>query len=108
MAFYSLFSHSIKIEYKGKLFSQATIFYSICVAVNLMLPLVIIYRSEGLWKTIEDLRVQPFVDFKHQLIVFLEMNEPEPGFKFWSSFPPLNKAYGPNHIRIPYITVSLF
>lgn len=107
MAFYNIFSHSIKISYKAKLFSESTIFYILCILANLLIPLFIVYRSDGLWRKIEFYREQPDINFKHNLILILKLKDSVPEFKFWSTFSEMNKAFGSDQLCVPHISVIL-
>jgi transmembrane protein 231 len=106
MAFYTLFTNPISVSYKAKLFSQSSLFYFICTIANLILPLIIIYRSDGLWRKIETFREQADVNFKHQLIVSLDLKDSMNGNTFWSSFPLLNNAHHSQQIRVPHVKAS--
>lgn len=106
MAFHTIFSHSIKISYKAKLFSQSTLFSCICLFANLLLPLLITYKSDGFWRKIELYREQPDINFKHNLILMLELKDSITEFKFWSTFANLNNAFGSDQLCVPYISVN--
>ena len=107
MAFYTIFSHSIKTSYKTKLFSESTLFYILCIISNLLIPIVVIYKSDGLWRKVEFYREQPDINFKHNLILLLQLKDSYPGFKFWSTYSHLNQAFRSDQISVPFIRVSL-
>ncbi|XP_054164730.1 transmembrane protein 231-like [Oppia nitens] len=104
MSFYTIYLKSIKISYKSKLLSESTLFYSLCLISNLFIPLFIVYRSDGFWRKIEFFSEQPDINFKHNLILVLQLNHSLPGFKFWSTYPQLNSVLRSNQLSLPYIT----
>ncbi|CAG2101942.1 unnamed protein product, partial [Medioppia subpectinata] len=71
---------------------------------NLFLPLFIVYRSDGFWRKIEFYREQPDINFKHNLILMLQLRDSVPAFKFWSTYPNLNTAFRSDQLSLPYIT----
>lgn len=110
MTSYNFLSQSVIVSYKAKLFSIAAFIYVIGLILNILLPLIVVYRSDGLWKKEDIIHEQPNVEFKHQLIAVLESrNESEPlsnNLIFWSTFLDLNNVFDNNQYRIPTIAVS--
>ena len=102
MSLFTLFEIPITFKYKSKLFSQGFLFDLICIAFNIIIPLVIVYSSDGLWKKLSTFNEQPNVNFKHNLMMILQTKN---NFLFWSTFPSINRAVSYEQLRIPYIKV---
>ncbi|RWS14542.1 transmembrane protein 231-like protein, partial [Dinothrombium tinctorium] len=98
----SLFSQPTRIVHKSTFYSKATAFHIICFILNVTLPLIIIYKSDGLWKKEEVFTEQPEISFAYNLILMLDTDDPI-GNIVWTSLPQLNLAIDPKIIRAPII-----
>ncbi|RWS26624.1 transmembrane protein 231-like protein [Leptotrombidium deliense] len=98
----TLFSNSVNIIYKSTFYSIATAFYTICLAIKLIIPLIIIQKSDKLWIKEESFRQQPTIHFSYDLIIALETSNPSK-YIFWSSLKTLNSFIETKSIRYPTI-----
>lgn len=94
---------------KGKSFwadklSSAYILYRLSWLVNMILPLMIVFRSDGLWIKSSSFEEQPDVNFKHQYLVILEVVRPHPGQMIYSTFPRFNSLFERRFIRSPQVS----
>ncbi|ETN84761.1 hypothetical protein NECAME_17019 [Necator americanus] len=68
-------------------------------AIRVLLPLVIIFSTHGLWKKTGAYRERPKVTFEEQYLVVLQSND---GWLFSSTLPVLNSA-DPSHFSVSQI-----
>ncbi|CAG2181578.1 unnamed protein product, partial [Oppiella nova] len=60
--------------------------------------------SDGFWRKVEFYREQPDINFKHNLILVLQLRDTAPAYKLWSTYPHLNAAFPSDQLSLPYIT----
>lgn len=92
MNYYNLFSRSLKIQYHGQLFSEAMFFWILITLIRFILPLIIVWKSDGFWIKENQFREQPDVNFKKQFILIIETSDPEQIFGF-STFEFINQEF---------------
>ncbi|XP_069878048.1 transmembrane protein 231 isoform X1 [Dipodomys merriami] len=103
MALYEIFSHPIERSYRAGLCSKAALFLLLATALTYIPPLLVAFRSHGLWLKRSSYEEQPAVRFQHQVLLVALLG-PEPGgFLAWSTFPAFNRLQG-DHLRIPLVS----
>lgn len=108
MPLYQLFSQLVRVEYKARVFSRATAFAIICWVAKILLPLVVVYRSEGIWLKSDSYIEQPDVNFKHDMLLMVELLKPNQGKTLvWSTFPKFQAVLEGSSVRAPQISVSV-
>ncbi|XP_061377570.1 transmembrane protein 231 [Danaus plexippus] len=76
MALYNLYNHDVVIQYKSNLLSKATLFTIITSLLNIILPLVIAYRSRGFWLKSYYYYEQAQVRPTYEYLLVAETDEP--------------------------------
>ncbi|XP_038394222.1 transmembrane protein 231 isoform X2 [Canis lupus familiaris] len=66
MALYELFSHPVERGYRAGLCSKAALFLLLAAALTYIPPLLVAFRSHGLWLKRSSYEEQPTVRFQHQ------------------------------------------
>lgn len=113
MPLLQLFSTSVEVIYKGKLFSRAAAFTLVCWTANLALPLLVVYRSEGFWRDSETFLEQPDVAYKSEMYLELSLLKPLNASNsaasklVWSSFGKPASGLEGVILRTPQISVIL-
>ncbi|KAM4833510.1 transmembrane protein 231 [Thomomys bottae] len=103
MALYEIFSHPIERGYRAGLCSKAALFLLLATALTYVPPLLVAFRSHGLWLKRSSYEEQPAVRFQHQVLLVALLG-PEPGgFLAWSTFPAFNRLQG-DHLRLPLVS----
>ncbi|XP_063851653.1 transmembrane protein 231-like isoform X2 [Scylla paramamosain] len=87
------------IYHKAAVCSKATCFSFLIFLVTLVTPLVLVYRSQGLWVREVYQREQPDVRFKHEVLLTLNTQE---GPLVWSTFPSFNTLMA-RHLRVSFL-----
>uniref|UniRef100_A0A0P4W292 Transmembrane protein 231 n=1 Tax=Scylla olivacea TaxID=85551 RepID=A0A0P4W292_SCYOL len=87
------------IYHKAAVCSKATCFSFLIFLVTLVTPLVLVYRSQGLWVREVYQREQPDVRFKHEVLLTLNTQE---GPLVWSTFPSFNTRMA-RHLRVSFL-----
>ena len=93
---------------RGKTFwadslSSATLFYRLSWLLNIVLPLILVFRSDGLWIKSMTIEEQPDVNFKHEYVAIVEVVRPFPGHLIYSTFPRFNNLFEARFIRSPQV-----
>lgn len=110
MPILTFFSSPVKINYRAHRFSKAALFFYISTFLNIIIPWIVIYRSDGLWKKIEFFQEQPTITFNHNLIIVIDLvNSSSVNERIiWTTFSKINNHLNQEMIRSPFINVSLF
>ena len=106
MSLITLFTENTKTEYKARPVTPATLFYILCTALNLLVPLAIVYRSDGIWIKKDSYLEQPDINFKHQL--FISLVTADGDHLLYTNLPKIQKSFNSKHVRIPRIKVKKF
>ncbi|XP_042220198.1 transmembrane protein 231-like isoform X2 [Homarus americanus] len=99
MGLYAVFQRPQFITHKTSWCSKATLFWIFTLVLTVMTPLVVVYRSNGLWIREAEFREQADVRFKHQVLLIIDTSL---GPVVWSTYPAFNSLMG-NYLRIPLI-----
>ncbi|XP_067931768.1 transmembrane protein 231-like [Watersipora subatra] len=105
MAMYDVYSHPEFRRYRASICSKASIFMLFMYLFTFIIPILIIYRTNGLWITTWTVEEQPEIKFKHQVITFADIRDSRyvnPSFLAWSTYPQFNIIHQAN-LRIPAI-----
>lgn len=84
--------------------SSAALFYRLSWILNLIVPLILVFRSDGLWIKNMTIEEQPDINFKHQYLIILDVVRPFPGHLIHSTFPQFNDLFEPQLIRAPQVS----
>ncbi|KAK0399242.1 hypothetical protein QR680_002957 [Steinernema hermaphroditum] len=84
----------------------AHLFHASIYVITLVLPLVIAFLTQGLWRKVELYREQPVVDFEGKCILLIR-GSADNEYVVWSSFHNLNEAIG-SHLNVPLIEKQRF
>ncbi|XP_050690576.1 transmembrane protein 231-like [Eriocheir sinensis] len=87
------------VYHKATVCSKATCFTFLTFLVTLMVPLLLVYRSQGLWVKEIHHREQPDVQFKHEMLLTLNTQQ---GSLVWSTLPAFNTLMA-QHLRVPLL-----
>ncbi|CAE1313410.1 TMEM231 [Acanthosepion pharaonis] len=101
MAIYNVFSHPVLHQYKTHVFSKATVIQVLTILLTFILPLIIVYRSDGLWIREIRYREQPKITFKKELIFLLHLSTNQ-SYVTYSTFQNYNNLQQ-QFLRIPLI-----
>ncbi|XP_043562655.1 transmembrane protein 231 isoform X2 [Chiloscyllium plagiosum] len=102
MAMYEIYSHPSLIRYKTSIFTKATLFLLIVMALTYIPPLLVAYRSHGFWLKINTYEEQPNVRFQYQVLMIVGTST-SGDFVAWSTFENFNNLQGDN-LRFPLVT----
>ncbi|XP_072374072.1 transmembrane protein 231 isoform X1 [Scyliorhinus torazame] len=102
MAIYEIYSHPSLVRYKTSVFTKATLFLLIVVALTYIPPLLVAYRSHGFWLKISTYEEQPNVRFQYQVLMIVGTST-SGDFLAWSTFANFNNLQGDN-LRFPLVT----
>ena len=105
MALKILHTDHVKVEFRGTLLSKGSFFVSICWLLNFVIPLVLVYRSDGFYLKADNYLEQPDISYKHEMLLLLELQN-ETSQVVWSTFPKLLALMDASALRTPQITVS--
>lgn len=89
--------------YSSNIFSIAFLVNYFLIKLALTVPILIIYKSGGLWTKIDFHQEQPEIKFKHDLFLIMEFENQN---YFWTNLP--NFRIDKDFIKIPSIDVSSF
>ncbi len=111
---YIAYSRPLLVEYRARVLSlQTTTFFLLYgVALRYLLPLAIVWGTDGFWVKEATFREAPIVAFKRQFYLLLEgtnssSNANEPLAFGYSSWPAVNEALKAQNQYIP-LTISDF
>lgn len=93
-----------KLHYKAPTWSAAYIFSLVTWIFNLVVPIIVVYRSGGLWIKSSSFFEQPHVHFKHSLVVMVDRIHPSPTKIMYSSHPGMKENVFLDNYRIPKIS----
>ncbi|XP_071513488.1 transmembrane protein 231 [Panulirus ornatus] len=99
MGLYVVYHRPQNIFYKTSLCSKATLFSVVTFVVTAITPLLIVYRSHGLWIKEAEFREQADIRFKHQVLMLTDTSL---GPVVWSTNPAFNSLMK-NYLRVPLI-----
>ncbi|XP_053633936.1 transmembrane protein 231 [Cherax quadricarinatus] len=99
MVVYVVYKRPMLITHKTTTCSKATLFWVLSVIVSTLTPLVVVYRSAGLWIKEADYREQADVRFKHQVLIITDTSS---GSIVWSTNSAFNSLME-NYLRIPIV-----
>ncbi|XP_072135904.1 transmembrane protein 231 isoform X2 [Mobula birostris] len=102
MAIYEVFSHPSLIRYRTSIFTKATLFLLIVLALTYISPLLVAYRSHGFWLKVNTYEEQPNVRFQYQVLM-IAATSTSGDFVAWSTFDNFNNLQG-DHLRVPLVT----
>jgi len=96
--------HSIALtrHFQSTLFSQASLFYCVSLALTFVSPLLIAYSSHGFWIKHQIHRETPEVRFKNQALIIVHSDSTPFPFT-WSTFNRYN-ALMDQYLRLPTVT----
>uniref|UniRef100_A0A452IZG4 Transmembrane protein 231 n=1 Tax=Gopherus agassizii TaxID=38772 RepID=A0A452IZG4_9SAUR len=106
MAQLELFSHpGPGVRYRAGLCSTAALGLLLLWALTYLPPLLVAYRSQGLWLKQSTYMEQPTVQFQYEVLL-VAMTGADPGsFLAWSTFPAFNRLQE-DQLRVPLISVG--
>lgn len=97
-----LYTEYLSVKYcSSSIFSVAFLVNYFLIKLCLTLPIIVIYKSGGLWTKIDYHLEQPSIRFKHDLFLIMEFDHQN---YFWSNSPDFK--IDSNYIKIPSINVS--
>ncbi|XP_076039375.1 transmembrane protein 231 [Oratosquilla oratoria] len=99
---FEIYKLPIFLKYRAPVFSATTFIYILINTLTIISPLIIIFRTRGLWKEISTQYEQPDVHFKHGVLLLLDTNN---GPLVWSTFPNYN-AMLDSLLRIPVVKTN--
>lgn len=99
MVLYDIYRQPEVKTFKTSVCTKATLFYILCCSITIISPLLIVFRSQGLWIKHGVYREQPNVLFKHELLVILETSD---GVLAWSTNPSFNLLME-KFVRVPLV-----
>ncbi|KAM7147114.1 transmembrane protein 231 isoform 3-T3 [Macrochelys suwanniensis] len=104
MAQLELFSHpGPGVRYRAGLCSTAALGLLLLWALTYLPPLLVAYRSQGLWLKQSTYVEQPTVQFQYEVLL-VAMTGADPGsFLAWSTFPAFNRLQE-DQLRVPLIS----
>ncbi|XP_075774350.1 carbohydrate sulfotransferase 5 isoform X2 [Pelodiscus sinensis] len=104
MARLELFSHAgLRVRYRAGLCSLAALGLLLLAALTYLPPLLVAYRSQGLWLKQSTYMEQPTIQFRYEVLL-VAMTGAEPGsFLAWSTFPTFNRLQQ-DQLRVPLIS----
>ncbi|XP_065423802.1 transmembrane protein 231 isoform X2 [Chrysemys picta bellii] len=104
MAQLELFSHpGPGVRYRAGLCSTAALGLLLLWALTYLPPLLVAYRSQGLWLKQSTYMEQPTVQFQYEVLL-VAMTGADPGsFLAWSTFPAFNHLQE-DQLRVPLIS----
>uniref|UniRef100_A0A0M3IMI4 Transmembrane protein 231 n=1 Tax=Ascaris lumbricoides TaxID=6252 RepID=A0A0M3IMI4_ASCLU len=91
-------------KYKASTCSAAFLCRTLTIIFALILPLVITFATQGMWKKYGEYGEQPSVQFKNRYIIMLKGASNDDYF-LWSTYPVLNQAEH-SRLRIPIIEAT--
>ncbi|EMP33327.1 Carbohydrate sulfotransferase 5 [Chelonia mydas] len=99
-----LFSHpGPGVRYRAGLCSTAALGLLLLWALTYLPPLLVAYRSQGLWLKQSTYMEQPTVQFQYEVLL-VAMTGADPGsFLAWSTFPAFNRLQE-DQLRVPLIS----
>lgn len=104
MAVYEVYSHPALLRYKTNVCTCATMFVLIVYFLTYIPPLLVAYKSQGLWLKRSTYEEQPVVQFQYQMLM-IGATGTAGEFVAWSTFPNFNRLLG-NNLRIPAVSVK--
>lgn len=97
-----LFKEYLSIKYySSSIFSIGFLINYFLIKLCITLPIIVIYKSGGLWNKIDFYQEQPIIKFKHDLFIVMEFTDQN---YFWSNSADFK--IDTNYIKIPSINVS--
>ncbi|XP_032891613.1 transmembrane protein 231 [Amblyraja radiata] len=102
MAIYEVFTHPSLIRYRTSIFTKATLFLLIVLALTYISPLLVAYRSHGFWLKVNTYEEQPNVRFQYQVLM-ITATSTSGDFVAWSTYENFNNLQG-DHLRVPLVT----
>ncbi|VDM44545.1 unnamed protein product [Toxocara canis] len=91
-------------KYKASSCSAAFVCKAVTTFVAILLPLLIVFATQGMWKKYGEYSEQPDVHFKNRYVIMLKGASFD-DYLVWSSYPVLNQAEY-SHIRIPIVETT--
>uniref|UniRef100_A0A8C4XMQ4 Transmembrane protein 231 n=1 Tax=Falco tinnunculus TaxID=100819 RepID=A0A8C4XMQ4_FALTI len=103
MAGVELFSHpTLHTRYRAGLCSAAALALLLITVLTYVPPLLVAYRSHGLWLKHSAYLEQPTVRFRYEMLIVATLG-PGPGsFLAWSTFPAFNRLQE-DRLRVPLL-----
>ncbi|XP_019360859.1 PREDICTED: transmembrane protein 231 [Gavialis gangeticus] len=102
MGLVELFSEPAqRTRYRAGLCSAAALGLALLGALTYVPPLLVAYRSHGLWRTLAAYREQPSVRFRYEALLLATTAAPGGGLA-WSTFPAFNRLQG-ERLRVPLV-----
>ncbi|XP_074865185.1 transmembrane protein 231 [Carettochelys insculpta] len=104
MAQLELFSHSgHRVRYRAGLCSTAALGLLLMWVLTYLPPMLVVYRSQGLWLKQSTYVEQPKIQFQYEMLL-VAMTGVDPGnFLAWSTYPAFNRLQEDN-LRVPLIS----
>ncbi|XP_045603970.1 transmembrane protein 231 [Procambarus clarkii] len=99
MGVYVVHERPLVVTHTAATCSRASLVWLLCVLLTTVTPLLLVYRSSGLWITEAENREQADVRFKHQVLVITDTSS---GPVVWSTNSAFNSLMG-NYLRVPLI-----
>lgn len=100
----NVFSQPLTLHYGCNLFSVAFLVNGLLVLFSLVLPYMIVYQTDELWKRVEFTAQRHFVQFADQMVVRAQVKSVDSSLVrtlLWSTVAQFNQQIQPNSIRIP-------
>uniref|UniRef100_A0A8C4X199 Transmembrane protein 231 n=1 Tax=Eptatretus burgeri TaxID=7764 RepID=A0A8C4X199_EPTBU len=104
MALIDVHCAPLLVRYRAGIFSRASLFTLACLLLTCICPLLIAYRSHGLWPRTASYVEQPRVTFRHEVLLMLHLQQSDQ-FLAWSTFQNLNGMLG-DSLRIPLVKAN--
>ena len=92
------------VLFKAPLLSPANVVCILTWKLNVLIALLVVYRSGGLWIKSLSVFVKPDVHFQHDFMLVLDKTHPSPGKLVYSTFPDLNQMLSSSNFRIPRVS----
>ncbi|XP_072291101.1 transmembrane protein 231 [Eucyclogobius newberryi] len=103
MALYEVYSHPALVRYTSSACTKATLFAVAAACLTYVCPLLVAYRSQGLWLKTSTYEEQPVVRFQYETVLVASTSD-QGDYVAWSTFPHFNQLLG-GHLRIPALSV---
>lgn len=98
-----LYRESLSLKYcSSSIFSIAFLVNWFLIKLALTIPIVVIYKSGGLWQKLDTVIEQPDIKFRHDLFLIMEFDHQN---YFWTNQPDLK--LDADFLKIPSIDVGL-
>ncbi|XP_006823640.1 transmembrane protein 231-like [Saccoglossus kowalevskii] len=101
MAVFEVYSHPVVVRYRASICTKTTIFMFIVFGLTLVVPFLVAYTSEGFWVKQSVYLEQPYVSYKHQLLMVLE-GTTATEYLVWSTYHNYNMLEQ-QRLRIPIV-----